>query len=460
MDVVILSVCDNADDRAIILKESADKWGYQLVFLGTDQPWISNTYRLKIILDYLIANVNNTNIYLIVDAYDVGMTGSAKEAREKFDKLQADLVFSGEANYALWEKRLRNYYWNYYPNRFTSDYPFLNAGTMMGTGAAIIQYLKLIFSLYELEIENIDSMKRIKSDQYLITRFFVDYVYGTINFPYTIKLDDQQYLFGCTGGRTSIFEWPVINKKQDYRFFYFERRFVKTFKIKNSQNLIRDFYFDTKSERITHKKNQNKPILLHIPGSLAEFPVIWNSLHENYKNNKAKYNYIFVSLLAYLRSAIDVVIAFPFRLVRKKSLTNLASAPNINEFEKYKIKIDSLFQNDQIFEHFSKEKKKIILPFLPYFLYKLKQENFVIFTSSKNFEIWSLFGFNNSNCLPNEDLLLNKEKNIFISNSKKLDYSQLQNRNGKCLIFPEIESYISLPESIWKYYPREMPISL
>jgi len=460
MGVVIISVCDKEDDRTIILKETSLKLGYELIFLGTDEPWISNTYRLKLILNYLNENINDSIIYLIVDAFDVGITGSASEAIEKFQILQSDMVFSGESNYALWEKRLRNYYWNYYPNKFISDYPFLNAGTIMGKGEALRAYLKLIFSLYELEIDNIDSMKRIKSDQYLITRFYVDYLFGAIDFPFKVKLDDKQFLLGCTGGRTCIFEWPIWSKKQDYRFFYFERRFVKLFKIKNSQNLIRDFYFDRNNGRIVHKKSGQKPILLHIPGSLSEFPNIWKSLHENHRKRSLKFSHFIVSLLAFLRSAIDTLIAFPIQLIKQKSLTNHACAPNMNDAFRFKKEIDLIFQHEFYFERISKTKQQSILPFLPYFISKLKKEKFVIYTAQKHLEIWNLLGFNDSNCIPIENLNLNKELKILICDDKKINLDQLKQRNGVCIIFPKIESYIEMPNTIWRYFPKEMPISL
>ena len=78
-----------------ILTKSCKKYNVQLVVLGLGQKWEGFTMRFKLWLDYL-NKLNNNEIVMINDAYDVIILQDSKIIRNKFLKFNTKIVFSGE----------------------------------------------------------------------------------------------------------------------------------------------------------------------------------------------------------------------------------------------------------------------------------------------------------------------------------------------------------------------------
>ena len=267
LHVITFSDSPLAENNALVQSCSDEK--LPLHILQPDIEWTCNTIKLRLLWNLLVSNtIDDSCVLLICDAFDVVVVGREEEILKKFEDIDADIVFSAEANFYLRNPKLNYFYWKHYPRQST-PYNFLNSGNFMGTVANIRQMMSTIFSRYNIDPEDIDQLRAIYSDQYLLSRFYVDYYYAPHMFDFTIKLDYRQSLFACTAGRMFATE-EIPNNWVEVFFFFRYQRFIFKY-VGDLGHQIRCIDITLSDGKLTNKHTGTNPAVLHIPGSRKTF---------------------------------------------------------------------------------------------------------------------------------------------------------------------------------------------
>jgi hypothetical protein len=108
------------------------------------------------------------------------------------------------------------------------------------------------------------------------------YVDQTHEEPLPIKLDHEQQLFSCTGGRLWSYQWPVKNRLIAFLFYRAENDLAKKRKLKRWQNLMIDLCFDGNEWR--NRITGNTVMILHAAGSGGFFKEIWEDFRASRKS--------------------------------------------------------------------------------------------------------------------------------------------------------------------------------
>lgn len=270
----VITFSDSKNIANTLLYTSCQQNGLELIVLGPDGSWKRNSFKLKYLREFLDTAAPN-ELYLVVDAFDVVINAQAEQISEQFLKLKSDIVFSAEANFYFREPDLRYYYWKFYP-RSEGFYDYLNSGSFMGKGQHLFQMLSDIADLYQLDLQDEKALERIRSDQYLYSRFFVDTASQFFQAGYRIGLDYQQQLFGCTGGRMAVVKWPLASKIHSFLFFQYERKLLKTFRMASQQTAVRDLKFRDGAFR--NLAINTAPSVIHLPAARKNFKRILSRL--------------------------------------------------------------------------------------------------------------------------------------------------------------------------------------
>jgi len=302
--------------------------------LGLDRGWHRNAVKLRLLYDFVCKNPPQEYL-LVTDAFDVKVLADAEDVVKKFEALESDIVFSAEANFYFRNPKLSYYYWKFYP-RGNTIYKYLNSGSFMGRPTIIKKMLEDIFQLYGVDPRDEVQLNRLRSDQYLFSRFYADVTLGFANVDYSIQLDRKQSLFGCTGGRMVAMPWPIFNWIQSFLFTKYERKFLKTFGLTPCQMFSRDYVI--RRGKLFNKKYKTSPAVLHFPGTYARFQVAWKLLKNHVSFSKWSLMWplaLLLSLGAWLRS----IGAYLFILYVNKGETRpeeiFRYAPNANaEFDR------------------------------------------------------------------------------------------------------------------------------
>ncbi len=301
----VITFSDNPDISDKPLYASCKKNALDLIVLGAVQPWKTNSFKLRYLFEFLQQADSDVH-YLVVDAFDVIINASAEHIQTTFKSFETDILFSAEANYYFREPDLTYFYWKHYP-RGKTYYDYLNSGSFMGTGQHLLQMLTDIFCLYNIEVNDDQSLQRIRSDQYVFSRFFADSCSGFFQSRYKIKLDHQQTLLGCTGGRMTTFPWPLGSKIHSFLYFKYERKLVKSFRLNSVQIIARDLTYHNGS--FYNSSTKSYPTVIHIPSSRAHFAKALNRIKGDTKvgqNAALQLIAFFVSFLAYVQSIVSL----------------------------------------------------------------------------------------------------------------------------------------------------------
>jgi hypothetical protein len=173
----------------------------------------------------------------------------------------------------------------------------------MGKPQYLLQMLEDIFRYYHVNPDNEEQLSRIRSDQYLFSRFYADTTLGAIALPYRISLDRKQEVFGCTGGRMTTLPWPLLHPIQAFLFSKYERRFLKTFSLTPCQMFSRDYVI--RNGKILNKKYGSSPPILHFPGTYERFQVAWKLLRDHVAFSRWSLLWpiaVLISFVAWIRS--------------------------------------------------------------------------------------------------------------------------------------------------------------
>ena len=283
------------------LKADCKKTHFPFTVLGLGEKWESNTLKLRLLKDFIQSKVKE-DILLVIDAFDVRITGSGESIQEKISQLECDVLFGAEANYYFRDKELSHAYWNKYPRDGT--YHYLNSGTLLGKSSSILQLIDGLTNRYEIDLGDNEQLCSLISDQYLYSRYYVDTKLDGAN-ELNISIDTEQSLFGCSGGAMGVVNWPVFNMLHQYCFFREERKLIKTFHLRPYQIKARDLVL--KQQQIVNTRTGESPDIIHLPGTHQHFDLAWNYLNKRKMSLKWYVLRLFavnISFIAYLMSIV------------------------------------------------------------------------------------------------------------------------------------------------------------
>ena len=193
-----ITVANKPKPELDILKKSCELNGIELKVLGLDMPNIKIGHgigfgqKLMLLRNYL-QNLNNNDIFVFVDAYDVVVTCDAKEILTKFLSFNTKILFSAEKY--CWPDQNKT---NKYKINNTNQPNFLNSGTFM----AYVQPFKQFYD------ENSSIINEQTDDQRYYTNLYLKYQ----NNPNFITLDRESKIFMCLAGSNDIKFDPVKNR--------------------------------------------------------------------------------------------------------------------------------------------------------------------------------------------------------------------------------------------------------
>ncbi len=308
--LLVLTFADKPLAEKNYLKQSCKELGINLKVL-ISSPWIQNVIKLKMLFEF-VKQQDPELILLVVDAYDVVLYASETEVLKKYEELEAEIVFSGESNFmykepAKWFEFLRKY------PRQASIYQYLNSGSYMGKAKHILTMLDEMQKWFGIELQNEEKLLPIKSDQYLLSRFYVENFHQ--NGSLKISIDSDHSLLGCTGGRFCVIKFPDISKWQSFASFILERNLLKLFKLHKHQKLPKDYY-PVGSGFSNHKTNTSPPVM-HFPGTWDRFDKVYEDLLMSKKPSKGG-SWIFAALISSISFITSLVAGPLFWLVTRK----------------------------------------------------------------------------------------------------------------------------------------------
>ncbi|MFY0606653.1 MAG: hypothetical protein JXR10_08055 [Cyclobacteriaceae bacterium] len=308
MKLKVVTLVDKLNSRIEPLRQSCERFDLELEVLGDEQTWLRNSFKFRYLYKYLHENDHSDeDVLLVVDAFDVIIDANEKDLLNAYRNSGSDILFSAEANYYFREPELTLEYWKRYPRKHGSIYHFLNSGTFIGTIRTIKELLAEISKAYKVDFFNDEQLDAIRSDQYLYSRFYVDCKNGKVVPKFSLDLDHDQQFFGCSGGRMCVTNWPIISEIQDYLFFKYERRMLKTFRLEKLQIQCRDLKWQN-SEKLQNKLTGSFPLILHLPGTHKQFRKAFELMKSGHKMSSVNPSYYaawMISAIAYFRSCVN-----------------------------------------------------------------------------------------------------------------------------------------------------------
>lgn len=282
MDLLeVVTFCDKAlpDENALLI--SCRENNIPLHVLQPNFDWSCNTLKLRLLWDFVSSGeLSDDCIILVSDAFDVLINEKKEKILKKYFDLGAEIIFSAEANYYFRNPDLNYFYWKHYP-RNSILYHFLNSGNYMGTVENIRKLLATVFEKYNVDINDTEQLRTIRSDQYLLSRFYVDYYYSPQEFPFTIKLDHRQSLFACTAGRMFATDEIPTHWMEAFYYFRYQRFLFKYSGLAHHQTRCADIRFI--DGVLVNKQTGENPAVLHIAGSGKTFSLALNQLRYGHK---------------------------------------------------------------------------------------------------------------------------------------------------------------------------------
>lgn len=171
-----------------ILIKSCKKYNVELIVLGLGKKWEGFTMRFKLWLDYL-NTLNNNEIVMINDAYDVIILQDSKIIKNKFLKFNTKIVFSGENEIMS----------KIFTKRCIGDYS-INMGNLIG----YVSYIKKFINLF-YKYENI--WKKYNNDDMLIINHICNFENNF--FTTYCAIDKKEEIFFLSNGTPPF--WNMKN---------------------------------------------------------------------------------------------------------------------------------------------------------------------------------------------------------------------------------------------------------
>lgn len=171
-----------------ILTQSCKKYNVELIVLGLGMKWEGFTMRFKLWLDYL-NKLNNNEIVMINDAYDVIILQDSKIIKSKFLKFNTKIVFSGENEIMS----------RIFTKRCIDDYS-INMGNLIG----YVFYIKKFINLF-YKYENI--WKKYNNDDMVIINHICNFENNF--FTNYCAIDKKEEIFFLSNGTPPF--WNMKN---------------------------------------------------------------------------------------------------------------------------------------------------------------------------------------------------------------------------------------------------------
>jgi len=300
--VVTFSDKELAEDN--YLKNSCNTYDLDLKVI-IHSPWEFNAIKIKLLYDWL-KDIPSQTLILATDALDVVIYDNESTILRKFEQIEGDIIFSVESNFYFRNRKLIKKYWKAYPRQHTV-YDYLNSGTYLGAAGDLTKMISAMVEKSDISLEE-EKLRILRSDQYAFSKYYVDAYSSTEGVK--IRLDHEQKLMGCSGGRFSVIPFPDLGKMQAFLFFFLERNILKKFRLHKHQNQSKDFQI--KEGRFFNKKTKQFPSVIHLPGTWENFEmVIGNFLSSNNPTSKNIFA-LSISIISFLLSTLlGLLFSFP-----------------------------------------------------------------------------------------------------------------------------------------------------
>lgn len=308
--LLVLTFADKPLADNNYLKKSCEEFGISLKVL-ISSPWIQNVIKLKMLYEF-VQVVDPELVLLIVDAYDVVIYKDERTILEKFEAIEADVVFSGESNFMYKEPSKWLTFLRKYP-RQKGIYQFLNSGSYIGRAKHISEMMERMQALFVLDLMNESTLLPLRSDQYLLSRFYVENSY--ISDPLKLIIDADHTLLGVTGGRFCVLKFPDITRWQSFAYFILERNLLKLLHLHKHQKIPKDY--TPEKGRFLNQKTKTTPPIMHFPGTWDRFDKVYEDLLENKKPSR-KGSWIFAALVSVISYPLSIIAAPVFWLITRK----------------------------------------------------------------------------------------------------------------------------------------------
>lgn len=166
---------------------------------------------------------------------------------------------------------------------------------------------------FEIDLQNEEKLLPIRSDQYLLSRFYVENAYHPEKMR--LSIDSTHRLLGVTGGRFCVIKLPDINRWQSFAFFIVERNMLKLFRLHQHQKVPKDYV--PERGRFLNRITKTIPPVMHFPGTWDRFEVVYEDLLSGKRPSK-KGTWIFAALISLSSFPISIVAGPIFWLITRK----------------------------------------------------------------------------------------------------------------------------------------------
>jgi len=303
--LTIVTFADKPLTEGNFLRKSCEAYGIHLEVL-LSSPWIQNVIKLKLLYEYVSAQPPD-QLLLMVDAYDVVICAIEEEIINVFESQNADILFSGESNFMYKEPAKWLEFLKKYPPQ-TSIYQYGNSGSNLCRAKYIKTMLIQIQDWFDIDFQDEKKLLKLKSDQYLLHRFFVENYYKQ-NSTLKLDIDSEQQLLGCTGGRFCVIKFPDISKWQAFTFFVLERNILKLFNLHKHQKKSKDFLYS--AGKFLNKTTRHYPPVMHFPGTWDRFEKVITQ----FTTEQVKIPISMSGAFARLISMIAFILSFPCSII-------------------------------------------------------------------------------------------------------------------------------------------------
>jgi len=311
-ELIVVTFADKVLAESNYLRKTCEAKGINLITL-ISSPWIQNVIKLKLLADF-VEQQNPETTLLMVDAYDVLIYGDSSEIIAKFKTAGTDILFSGESNFMYKEPAKWLAFLKKYPPQGTI-YQYLNSGSYIGKAKHISEMLKSIQSWFGIDFNDTEKLLSLKSDQYLLHRFYVEN-YHKSDSTLTLDIDHSQSLLGCTGGRFCVLRFPDLGKWQSFSFFILERNILKLFSLHKYQKRSKDFLFN--GAQFLNKKTEQLSTVMHFPGTWDRFDQVLVDLSQPPSMEKISIGWLGAASISLMSFLLSMIAAPLFWLVTRK----------------------------------------------------------------------------------------------------------------------------------------------
>lgn len=313
-NLTVVTYADSELKSSNALVQSCDKLGLKLEVL-IHSPWDANSLKIKVLYNFLQTK-KPEQVILFVDAFDVLLQENERIILDKFNSLNTDVLFSGEANFSFYDSSLKKDYWKKYP-RGKTNFDYINSGACIGKVSGLKSILDKMIKDYEIPINDDAKLQKIKSDQHFFHRFFVDNFYSSEK-NLSVKIDRHQIILGCTGGRMTAKKFSEYSKAQSYYFFKIERQLLKFFKLNPFQNKLKDY--EVVNGDFIQNRTKIKPSVMHFPGTWKAFDeILVDLLSINTQKKKQSWKAKTAISISYLSQLLSVILSLFVGLPKYRS---------------------------------------------------------------------------------------------------------------------------------------------